>query len=165
MQSMFQCSTKYTFEVYSQYCKVVDRFLGHFNRNRVIYVVVCAALGALTFGIGRPDLGFFFLALCGIIPAMLTSKQKQSIKKAWDKNEALHDQVFQYSFYPDHLVQTNYAGSAKFHYANIGLLIETADAFYLMFGKKQGLVIEKCNCTARLAEFIRRITPKGPGQE
>lgn len=155
MKPLFETQTEYTFEKYSEFCKVIYTKVSH---TRTMIIVMDALLLLMAFfylwGESYEMFGFFFLAAF-FFPVLLIWQLKKKIEKAWKSNQSAQGLVSRYLFYEDRVEQSNALGKTTFAYEKLYRIVETKNNVYLMIGNNQGMILDKANCSEELLAFVR----------
>ena len=154
---LYEADSEYTYEAYEKYSKTLGRKINHFNTYRIVMTTGFLALAVIWYFLGNMQLALilFFAGLC--LPFALTLKQNQAIKKGWNSNSAIQGLKSHYEFYSDHMEQKNSTGNLKLEYSKIYRVVETEDAYYILVGRNQGMMIQKKDCSQELCEFLTKL--------
>lgn len=76
-------------------------------------------------------------------------------QQAYKKMLRMQGMHYRITFGSVHLEQEGISGTLKLPYEKIYRIIETDHHFYIMLSKSNGIIIQKDNCSAELAQFIK----------
>lgn len=155
-QILFTTQMKYTFEEYVRYSDRVSRFANFLSY--VIWLGAGLALGWLAFS--KKDYGKALIMLIGCVGLVIRGRiaRKKNLSDAFHDPECAADSTFTYYFYRDSFQQVcDTIVSEPIRYYDLRKIIETKTNFYLMYGKGEGCIIVKENCSPGLIRFLKNL--------
>ncbi len=159
-EPLFETKTKYTFEEFQKFNRVVGNKLYKTNLRKYILVALCVVIGVffwITDNIGGTVI---FFAYAVAIVVILSAKQKKSEKKLFESNKLMQDMDASLYFYEDSMEESSEVGKTRVAYDKLYRILETETNFYILFSRGQGFIIIKENCSSELISFVRNLNLK-----
>ncbi len=149
MEPMFQSQTEYTFEEYQRYNREILYNVKNVNKTifmfRILLLIVAVVTKELT-----------YIAGALLVPIIFKATFTFQEKRAYKKNEKLHNMMMYYRFYEDYIEQESKLGTVTIFHYQISDVLETATNFYLLTANNGAIMIVKEQCTPELIDYLVR---------
>ena len=154
----FEIDTKYTFEEYKRFNKVVQDVIYKGKSKRNFAIVIFALIIGGFVVLKEYITALVALAVYVAIMYLTIKGINKQVKDAFETNASMKDAVYHYKFSDTKVEATSPRGLEVLEYDKMYRLIETDTNFYMMIAQNVGFIINKDNCTADQQEFIRSLS-------
>ncbi len=160
---LFTTQMKYTFEEYVRYSDRVSRSANFLSY--VIWLGAGLALGWLAFS--KKDYGKVLIMVIGCAGLIIRGRlaRKKNLQEAFEEPDSVANRMITHHFYRNGFEQIcDTVASERIRYSDLRKIIETKTNFYLMYGRREGSIIVKENCSPGLIYFLRNLKdePESP---
>lgn len=153
MEPLFQSQTKYTFDEYKKYNRLMLYKVRRVNKTIIMFEIILLVLAVVI-----RDLTYVAGAL--LVPLIFKLMFYLQEKHAYQKNPQLHDMVMTHRFYEDHIEQESKLGVVTIYHYQIRDVMETSTNYYLLTANNGTIMIVKENCSPQLLEYLEELKDK-----